>query len=259
MKRRSRRISWMVLGKSPWRFLVGWVQSLLTSLGAVRRNVPETSCELSELLPPLLCLSLSMCTAFEQIHFLFVLLIKMAPFPHLKKCPFSYLQFWLSAMCLQVGTCVCRPKKDAGEEKLKIWRCCKMFHKVGPRNSRPLCSFVSHDPPLMSLQMKVPVLSPKRSQGGTPFCRVCHRNLCMKSKPCLYEGPSQSLNFNDWLEGESAVQLIDWIPWACVCIDWRHWTCRTQSSAQGWPPWGLILWKGLASQTVLEKWGLNTH
>lgn len=116
MKRRSRRMSWAVLGKSPWRFLVGWVQMLLTPSGAIRRNVPETASALSELLPPLLCLSLSMCTAFEQIYFLFVLLIKTAYFPHLKKCPLFYLQFWLSAMCLQMGTCVCRPQKNAGEE-----------------------------------------------------------------------------------------------------------------------------------------------
>lgn len=165
MKRRSRRMSWVVLGKSPWRFLVEWVQILLTPPGAIRRNVPETACALSELLPPLLCLSLSMCTAFEQIHFLFVLLIKMAYFPHLKNVPYLTSSSDCQPCACRWGPVCADHRKMLERRKLRIWQCCKMLLKVGPRNSRPLCPFVSHDPPLASLQKEVPVLPPKRGQG----------------------------------------------------------------------------------------------
>lgn len=140
-------------------------------------------------------------------------------FSSLKKCPFSYLQFWLSAMCLQVGTCVCRPKKDAGEEKLKLWRCCKMFHKVGPRNSRPLCSFVSHDPPLMSLQMKVPVLSPKRSQGGNPFLQGLPQEFVYEIK-ALSIRRTQSITELQWLIRGGKRSPIDWLDSLSLCLHW---------------------------------------
>lgn len=104
------------------------------------------------------------CALLLSKYTLFVLLIKMASFPHLK----NVLYLTSSSDC-QPCACkwgpVCADHRRMPEgRKLKIWQCCKMLHKVGPRNSRPLCSFVSHDPPLVSLQMEVPVLPPKRGQ-----------------------------------------------------------------------------------------------
>lgn len=168
-------------------------------------------------------------------------------FSSLKKCPLSYLQFWLSAMCLQVGTCVCRPQKDAGGEEAKNLTMLQNAPQSGTKKFKASVFFcLSRPSPGVFTDGGPSVASKTQSglaSGGTPFCRVCRRNLCMKSKPCLYERPSQSPHFNYWLKEENAVQLIDWVPWACVCIDWRHWTCHTRSSAQTRPPWGLIFGK----------------
>lgn len=60
--------------------------------------------------------------------------------------------------------------------------------------------------------------------------------------------------------GEDAVRMIDWIPQACVCFDRIHLGSHPGSSVSTPPNLAvcLTLWKGLASQTALEKQGCGT-
>lgn len=161
MKRRSRRMSW------------GIVHGGSGGMGAdspdsTRNNQKECS---RNCLCPLRAPSSTPLLIFVNVHCfcantLSVCVIdKDGIFSSLKKCPLSSLQFWLSAMCLQVWACVCRPQKNAGEEEAKDLTMLQNAPQSGSKKFKALCPFVSHDPPLASFQMEVPVLPPKRGQG----------------------------------------------------------------------------------------------
>lgn len=244
--------------------LVGWVQILLTPPGTIRRNVPETACALSELLPPLLCLYLSMCIAFVQIHFLFVLLIKMVYFPHLKNVP--YLP---SSSDCQPCACRCGPvcadhRKMLERRKLRIWQCWKMLLKVGARNSRPcvLLSLMTHPWRPFRWRSQCCLQNVVRADiRWHPVLQGLPQEFVYEIK-ALSIRRTQSITTLQLLIKGGKRSPIDWLASVGLCLHWLK--ALNMSHPELCPDTASLRFNPLErfsfpDWSMIEEWGLNTH